>query len=459
MRIKTPVLDESRVIRHLHLRLWIWYLLVFVVFELTLATLTYGAMRYRLTQAAYDQIRAEWAQKNTDVTTLLNLSREELDHYVREPETEHVRTDTTPEPIATSVVAANGSLLREDAALVDAPGSLIGPIKAMKEMAPDPKNPDTWRTIKVGGVPVLAGRHNFFHQGRYQGAMISFLSLEPAMETSKELAAIEVELALGSLLLVMPFSYWLSRKAMSPFRMALSHQRHFINDAAHELRTPLTILRGTLDLARTDSDPEELQQSLNDALSETDYLSRLVEDLSILARLESEAPELVTRPLDLVKTAKDTVSRMTALADRQNVTLRYQGQDHPVWIVGDPERLRQLLTILIDNAIKYNRPQGSVLVRVAVQGDAAAVFVQDTGIGISRADQRRIFDRFYRGANAAQSGSGGSGIGLAIALRIATLHQGRISVSSEPGQGTTFTVTFPLAKGDFARDQGAGTRS
>ncbi|AEW04234.1 histidine kinase [Sulfobacillus acidophilus DSM 10332] len=429
----------TRVLRRVHWRLWAWYLGMFLAFEVLLGGMTYEVMRYRLIQASYNQIQQEWSQKAPDALEQLEQLKD--DHCSDcHP---GAAVDRTPEPVATTIIAPSGQILQEDVVVLGAPGTIERAVAAMRQVPPARTNPVHWAILTYGRQHLLAGRRDLYQAGQYQGALISVLSLTPVEQTSRELARTEMELAVASLLLLMPFSYLLSLTAMRPFREALEQQRHFVNDAAHELRTPLTILRGTLDLAQKDTEPETLQAAIAEALTETDYITRLVRDLGALARLESREPGLQMQAIALDRFVAELVRRLEPLAAAQGMTLEWHGEESRVaWIWGDPEQIRQLMTILIDNALKYNRVGGWVRVTVRTVDHEVVVEVRDSGMGISEDDQRRIFQRFYRGRNA-EKARPGSGIGLALAAVIVRLHKGRMHVASVLDQGTTFTVTFP----------------
>ncbi|MCC6381603.1 MAG: HAMP domain-containing histidine kinase, partial [Dehalococcoidia bacterium] len=173
---------------------------------------------------------------------------------------------------------------------------------------------------------------------------------------------------------------------------------------------------------------------------ESDHLGRLVGDLLTLARADEERLGLVHEAVDLDDLLDALVRDMTALAEAKRVALT--GDLHGGRVEGDPQRLRQLATILIDNALKFTPPGGSVRVRAWREGSRVAFSVSDTGPGVSAADQPRIFDRFFR-SDEARSPEGGTGLGLAIARTIAEAHHGRIGVESVPGNGATFSVRLP----------------
>lgn len=225
---------------------------------------------------------------------------------------------------------------------------------------------------------------------------------------------------------------------------AFHQMRRFSADASHELQTPLTILKGELEVAlRTPRSPEAYQEVLRSALEEIDRIATLVEGLMLLARADAGMLRLDLRPVELDQLLQDVYGRTKILADAKHLTLCL-GIVEPVAIEGDYERLRRLLLNLVDNAIKYTPAGGQVTLSVQCCTQWASVHVSDTGIGLSRAEQEHIFQRFYRTATARSQGAEGSGLGLCIASSIAAAHGGSIQVDSTPGRGSRFTVLLPL---------------
>jgi signal transduction histidine kinase len=231
------------------------------------------------------------------------------------------------------------------------------------------------------------------------------------------------------------------RQSLIDQRQALRRQREFAADASHELRTPLTVIRASVD----DLERHPKQQvanvgtALTDIREEVDHLTSMVEDLLLLARSDSGAIELERVPLDLGDVASSGASAMTLLASERDVSLVVDPV--PAEVNGDPARLRQLVAILVDNAIRH-APRGSrVDVRVRTDGGQAVLVVEDEGPGIRPDDLPRVFDRFYRAAGAP---GGGTGLGLAIAAWIVERHGGRIAAANRESTGARFTVRLPL---------------
>ncbi len=231
------------------------------------------------------------------------------------------------------------------------------------------------------------------------------------------------------------------RQSLVNQRQALRRQREFAADASHELRTPLTVIRASVDdLERHPKQPvANVGAALIDIRDEVDHLTAMVDDLLLLARSDSGAIALERVPTDLGDVASSGASAMTRLAADRDVQLVVD--PIPAEVAGDPARLRQLVGILVDNAIRH-APDGSrVDVRVRTDGPHAILVVEDEGPGIRPEDLPRVFDRFYRAAGAP---GGGTGLGLAIAAWIVERHGGRIAAANRESTGARFTVRLPL---------------
>jgi heavy metal sensor kinase len=223
---------------------------------------------------------------------------------------------------------------------------------------------------------------------------------------------------------------------------AYSHISRFSADAAHELRTPLTIIRGELELAmgqaRTSVD---LDKAVCNALEEMTRLSGIVDSLITLSRMESLWGKRVHSSVDLSGLAAETIDQMNLLAEEKRIALNWPAGP-PVLFAGARARLKQMLVNLLDNAIKYTPMGGRVEVKVGIDGDAAFLMVEDTGIGIAPDHHDRVFDRFYRVSP--DRGESGAGLGLAIVKSIVHAHGGSVTLHSVPGQGSRFRIDLPL---------------
>lgn len=220
-----------------------------------------------------------------------------------------------------------------------------------------------------------------------------------------------------------------------------SAQKQFINDASHDLRTPITIIKGHLEILGRFGQPtyEDFTETKALLLDELDRMSRMVSDLLLLAR--SEEPEFFNmREVDL-KEFLDTIFRKASSMSAHNWAL---GEVPKVKIEGDPHRLTQVFLNLMDNAIFHTPPEGYIRLSAEADSEWVRISVADTGVGIPEEDLERVFQRFYRVDKARSREHGGMGLGLAIVESIVKGHKGRITVSSELGRGSVFTVWLPV---------------
>ena len=236
------------------------------------------------------------------------------------------------------------------------------------------------------------------------------------------------------------FNHMLSR-----LDAAFNAERRFVGDASHELRTPLTALRGNAEillrqLESARMNPDDMKEGLADIRDEAERMGRLVEHLLTLARADvGWRPEMQT--ITIEKVVRDAARVATPLANDHHFHTEF-GEDCS--IQGDPDQLRQLLLILLDNAFAYTPAGKTITLRTSSEGGFARIDVIDEGAGMSEEQVNRIFDRFYRGSEARNGGTTGAGLGLAIARWIADCHAGHISAYSKDGAGTRMTVLIPL---------------
>ena len=308
--------------------------------------------------------------------------------------------------------------------------------------------------IQTATVPVriLTQRVTY----RVDGQTYFLQALQDRSTEVATLSALVTVLLLGGLVVVLVavgFGAFYASRALVPIRdslagqrTALRRQREFAADASHELRTPLTVIRASVDyLRRNQARPvAEVGDALVDIDAEVEHLTTLVEDLLLLARSDSGAVTLERVPLHLDDLAADAAAAFAQPAAAAGV--RVEVDPEPTTTVGDPARLRQLVMILIDNAIRHS-PRGAA-VRVVVRpgpagvGDSAgaSLAVEDAGPGVAPENRVHVFDRFWRAPGAP---AGGTGLGLAIAKWIAEHHAGTISVGASSAGGARFEVRLP----------------
>ncbi|MGB9867204.1 MAG: sensor histidine kinase [Bacillota bacterium] len=233
--------------------------------------------------------------------------------------------------------------------------------------------------------------------------------------------------------------------AYKRLEQALASQKRFVADASHELRTPLTVIRGNVELLKrcVGVDAEGTKEAIEDIEYEVERLSRMAGELLDLARADAgQHLELV--PVDLVSLLRSMEKRLAMLANGRRFQLKLETGVQEATVLGSKDHIERLLTILVDNGVKYTEPQGEIEVGLELSGEYAMLWVRDNGSGIAPEDLPHIFERFYR-ADKTRS-RGGTGLGLAIAKWIVSEHGGEITVHSELGKGSVFQVKIPLLR-------------
>lgn len=293
----------------------------------------------------------------------------------------------------------------------------------------------------------LAGGCTFWENGQIQARLYTFLNLKDYYDMAVDgmyflflLCAVCIMLAAGG-------GYYMAAKNIKPLEILFAREHEFAADASHELRTPLTVLSLGVESLQNDDESKLsgfAQEVLRDMQHETKYMSRLIEALLTLARGDEENTPLARTKVDLTEVAVKVCNKMRPLAAKKGLGLEYAAGDAPqVFILGDKNKMEQLLIIFIDNAIKYSE-SGTITVTVDADSMHAVIKVMDEGIGISESDAQKIFERFYRVDKARSRAAGGFGLGLNIARIIVVRHGGTVSVKPRSPHGSIFTVRLPL---------------
>jgi len=274
-------------------------------------------------------------------------------------------------------------------------------------------------------------------------------STEPEEAALSQLRIILLAVLAVSIVPAILGGYLLSGRALRPIKTAMDSQRTFIADASHELRTPVTVVRTNAELLKRHLGPETTQTggsdevALDDILSESERLGRMVDQMLKLAEADAGARTLLTSEVSLKEVVETVARSMRSLAEVRRVSLETQLVED-VSISGDPSRMRELVSVLLDNAVKYADAGDLVEITVRKEHKRAIIRVSDNGPGIPAHALPHVFDRFYRVDKARSRESGGTGLGLAIARHIVDAHGGTISVESTLGEGTVVTVELPV---------------
>lgn len=250
--------------------------------------------------------------------------------------------------------------------------------------------------------------------------------------------------AVIGLIFVFAGSLFMAGKAIKPIMSAWEKQKNFVADASHELRTPLSVIQANLELVMGNKEETVESQTkwLENINFENKHMSKLVADLLLLARADSGQKLLEMVNFSLSESIEKSVAPFVPVAEEKNINIdSVIAQD--VNFFGDESRIKQLITILVDNAVKYTPSGGRIYVGLKSNKDNIEIDISDNGVGISKGDIQKIFERFYRVDKARGSESGGIGLGLSIASWIVKEHRGTINVDSTLDEGTTFKVLLP----------------
>ena len=222
----------------------------------------------------------------------------------------------------------------------------------------------------------------------------------------------------------------------------------FVANVTHELKTPLTSIRGSIELLKSADRDEETREYFYDILDiEAERLHHLIDDMLVLSQIENAREDPSVRRCNVNEELRNTVKRLTPVAEKCKVTMELDA-DSTLFVACSPTRLEQLFGNLIENAVKYNKEGGQVVITARGQRKMAIIRIKDTGIGIAPEHINRLFERFYRVDTSRSRAIGGTGLGLSIVKHLATLYNGDVSVESTVGVGSTFTIRLPLMQGD-----------
>jgi len=275
------------------------------------------------------------------------------------------------------------------------------------------------------------------------GYIIVFLDYSVEEKMYKPLISISTFIVMLSVVLVFATSLFLANKAIKPIKTSWEKQMAFIADASHELRTPLAVVNSNLEIVmENENDTVGSQMKwLSNIQSELERMKKLVDDLLFLARADAE-DEMPKEYFDLSALVHKIFDEFTPLCQKKDIEFLLDTKDNIIFY-GNEFRIKQLITILLDNAIKYTGEEGKITLKLESHASTVQLSVSDTGEGIPKEHIDKIFDRFYRVDKSRSRNHGGSGLGLAIAKCIVDEHKGSINVSSIVSEGTKFTVSLP----------------
>ncbi|MBC3798200.1 sensor histidine kinase [Acetobacterium tundrae] len=251
-------------------------------------------------------------------------------------------------------------------------------------------------------------------------------------------------IGVGSIVVLIPLSYFLAGKSLQPIKETFEDQKKFIANASHELRTPLTVIQTNVEVLKLKED-EQIKDNmkwLNNIGSESETMAKLISDLLLLAQAENQSLSVEKELFDLSSLCHQMVVLMTELANEKEIELS-ENITPDIHYRGDEERLKQAVRILVDNAIKYTPIGGKVQLCITQGKRNIVIAVKDTGVGLTEEEKAKVFSRFYRVDDARNRETGGYGLGLNIADYIVKKHGGKIKIESVPNEGSTFSILLP----------------
>ena len=292
-------------------------------------------------------------------------------------------------------------------------------------------------------IHMMIASDEVYYKGQYIGKLYIGKDISFAYKLFHWVLVILIGLGIVFVGVAIYMSLRMSKRAMVPIRAAFTRQREFVGDASHELRTPLSVLLSSVDAMDMTIEKDEMAgKLLSNMREEVKRMTNLVSDLLTLARSDSNTIELKTEIFDLSLLAAKAIESLNPIAVSKQIQLELAAPVS-ITVMGDPQRISQLIYILLDNAIKYTPNAGEVKLNLFKDNREVRIVVEDTGIGIKKEDYHKIFERFYRADKSRSRQIGGHGLGLSIAKWIVETHKGTIQVTSESGKGSTFIVNLP----------------
>jgi signal transduction histidine kinase len=413
-------------------RLTAWYVLAFAAVFVVIGIVVFGLVRQRLQHNVHESVR-----QVSDASR--RVVAERGDAAASEGRVRIILSNATlggSADVFILLLAPDGSIAANPS---DVPSAGL-PAEASVERARAAG--EGWQSFKVDGQP-LEIRTVAVHGA--DGGLIGFVQAGKSVEdTNASLRTLAIVIAAGGvagLALATAGGLFVAAIAIRPVRRGFERQREFVADASHELRTPLAVIRTN---AETIVASDHGGEAVEDIAAEASYMTRLLDDLLLLAGSDRGGVQLQRTRFDLAEVARETARVSSAIAKRAGLTLDLDVGGQLV-VDADAARCREVMLILIDNAVKYTAAGGRITLRAAAEGGDAVVSVADTGVGVLAEHVGRLFDRFYRVDKARSRAAGSAGLGLSIAREIVDAHGGTIEIESAPGHGTTVTMRLQLA--------------
>ena len=426
----------------LRLRLTLWYSGVLAASLLLAGIGLYLVLQYLLLQPITDQVSAQ-------IDSIEMQWMRDSTHACSSPGGPPLRHESpnSPIPIYVACYDPHAQILPASAfprdGTSDSPTAFTNNSLAVRALSHGSATDQVEGGVNVGTLYRVAQVVRDPTSGAILGVVQVGRSIQDQESTLSLLRALLLALGLVAVLVATVGGLFLAERALTPARLAFARQQAFIADASHELRTPLTLLRANAEMLlrhreRVSDDDAEM---LEDIVEETEHIDHLSTDLLLLARLDAGQLHLEREVVDLSGVAANVARRVATIAGEKSVSIEISGATG-VRIIGDSEAIERAVLILVDNAVKYTPVGGTVHLQTAMNDELATLEVADTGVGIDPAHLPHLTERFYRVDRARSRETGGAGLGLSIAQGIASSHGGSLTISSEPGKGTTVLLSL-----------------
>lgn len=333
--------------------------------------------------------------------------------------------------------------------ITDSNGNIINSTSVFqmdKEFLETAKNTVLTKNLSSGKFKLDGYYWAYLSSTNDSGNKITFLDITSRQEILINLIYTFLVVAFVMLIVIFFISRYFANKAIHPIKEAFDKQTQFIADASHELKTPLAVINTNVDLVLSNNNATIESQSkwLNYIKSEVERMSKLTNDLLYLTKINYSDIKMIFTNFSLSETVENVILTMEAVIFENNINLQYD-IDPSLTVTGNNEQIKQVVMILLDNALKYTNTKGKVNISLKKCHNKIILSVSNTGKGIPKENIDKIFDRFYCVDKSRSRGSGGYGLGLAIAKAIVEQHGGSISVSSILNESTTFIVELPIA--------------
>jgi signal transduction histidine kinase len=452
-------------LKHLRIRLTLLYLLAAILLVGIVGTSSYSLLYYYFMSANDAALRYKMAttfssigvQPPVELAESLRTweghqEKTETDENNAKTEPQSDETIQTVQPTLTNGINYEGELSSIFVFPLDAAGNLLlNPNPFIPPMQPDKqavttalKNGSDLRTITLDdGTPIRLLTYPLPPHSGFDVIQLGRPFNDQVRLLNQFLSGLIISGIIVILLLGVG-SWWLAGKSLQSTQKAWEMQQTFIANASHELRTPLTLIRASSEVALRQTQPNSSQQDLlKDVMSECDHMSQLVEDLLLISRLDTHQLRLDHELISIPELINDVVHQFQPLVEKQKVVMttgKLKGE-----VKGDRTRLRQVLIILLDNALQHTPDNGTIMISTEQINRMVKISVQDSGIGIPQEHLEHVFERFYQVKSSSETENRGNGLGLSIAKSLVEAHEGRISITSAQGVGTTVAFVLLLA--------------